>query len=67
MDEMLVKEFLRDNDVGKVVENEPMYKHTTYKVGGPARFFIEVKDMEALKRLLEFVRKNHINLNITQI
>ncbi|WP_164130346.1 UDP-N-acetylmuramate dehydrogenase [Sharpea azabuensis] len=60
MDEMLVKEFLRDNDVGKVVENEPMYKHTTYKVGGPARFFIEVKDMEALKRLLEFVRKNHI-------
>ena len=60
MDEMLIKEFLGHNKIGKVIENEPMYKHTTYKVGGPARFFIEVQDMDALKTLLHFVRENAI-------
>ena len=29
MDEMLIKEFLGHNKIGKVIENEPMYKHTT--------------------------------------
>ena len=31
-----VKEDLEKLDVGEMIEDEPMYKHTTYKVGGPA-------------------------------
>lgn len=37
---------------GLVVENEPLGPMTTYKSGGPARFFAEVHDQQALERLL---------------
>jgi len=51
---------LVDLDVGEILENEPMYKHTTLKVGGPARFFVHSKDIEALQRGLTYCRENHI-------
>ena len=51
---------LVDLDIGDILENEPMYKHTTFKVGGPARFFIHIKDIEALKRGIEFCRNRDI-------
>ena len=47
-------------DLGEILENEPMYKHTTFKVGGPARFFVHVKDIEALRRGLNFCREKNI-------
>jgi len=28
-------------NITKVTENEPMKKHTTFRIGGPARFFAE--------------------------
>lgn len=34
---------LVDLDLGEIIENEPMYKHTTFKVGGPARFLCVLK------------------------
>lgn len=33
-------------------ENEPMARHTTLRVGGPARFFWAVRDVESLARVL---------------
>ncbi len=51
---------LVDLDLGNILEDEPMYKHTTFKVGGPARFFIHVKDIEALKRGVAFCREKNI-------
>lgn len=47
-------------DIGEILENEPMYKHTTFKVGGPARFFVRVKDVDALKRGIRFCRDKDI-------
>ncbi len=37
---------------GKVKTKEPLASHTTFKIGGPARFFIEPKDIEDLKFLV---------------
>ena len=37
-----VKEDLEKLDVGEMIEDEPMYKHTTYKVGGPARIYLVI-------------------------
>ena len=37
-------------EIGEILENEPLYKHTTFKVGGPARMFVNVKDVESLKK-----------------
>ena len=47
-------------DVGKVIENEPMYKHTTYKVGGPAKIFVKVKDIDSLIQTLKYCRDHDI-------
>lgn len=51
---------LVDLDLGEILENEPMYKHTTLKVGGPARFFINVKDVDALKRGIHYCQEHQI-------
>lgn len=51
---------LIDLNVGNILENEPMYKHTTFKVGGPARFFIQVKNLDGLKNGLDYCRLHNI-------
>lgn len=51
---------LVDLELGDILENEPMYKHTTLKVGGPARFFVHIKDVEALKRGILYCRQHDI-------
>lgn len=42
--------------IGKVIENEPMYKHTTYKVGGPAKIFVKASDIDSLIQVLNYCR-----------
>ncbi|MGI6591197.1 MAG: UDP-N-acetylmuramate dehydrogenase [Eggerthellaceae bacterium] len=38
---------------GSVRRDEPMSRHTTYHIGGPASYFIEVEDLAALARVME--------------
>ena len=40
---------------GKVRCNEPLAKHITYKIGGPAKYFVRVSDMSHLPDLLRLV------------
>ena len=40
-----------------VQENEPMSAHTSFKVGGPARFFVKAECMDDLKNALSLARK----------
>ena len=60
MDVKQVYEDLMSMEVGKVIENEPMYKHTTYKVGGPAKIFIKAKDIDSLIQTLKYCRDHDI-------
>ena len=48
--------------VGKenVLKNEPMSKHTSIRIGGPAEYFIKVNTIKELKELLEYSNKNEI-------
>lgn len=41
-----------------------MKKHTTFKIGGPADFFIKVKSVDSLKKLVEFTKERNIPLHI---
>ncbi|MEI8345569.1 MAG: UDP-N-acetylmuramate dehydrogenase, partial [Candidatus Omnitrophota bacterium] len=41
-----------DGVCGRVLTDEPLNKHTTFKIGGPARFWIEPSDSEDLRRVL---------------
>src|SRR3989344_6601686 len=37
----------------RVYENEPLKKHTYFKIGGPAKLFFEAKSVDDLKLALE--------------
>ncbi|MBI2473509.1 UDP-N-acetylmuramate dehydrogenase [Candidatus Uhrbacteria bacterium] len=47
------------NIVGnRMTENEPMSKHTNFRIGGPAKWFVEVRSLSELQEVLNVV-KNH--------
>ncbi len=43
-----------------VLWDEPMAQHTTYKVGGSARAFIKLSNVESLSATLDYVSSKHI-------
>ena len=49
---------LNEAEVGKVLENEPLAKHTTIKIGGPANLLVEPQDLDSLSKTLSIVKKH---------
>ncbi|MBU4346131.1 MAG: UDP-N-acetylmuramate dehydrogenase [Candidatus Omnitrophica bacterium] len=45
---------------GKIRLNEPLKKHTTFKVGGRAKFFIEPRDIEGLKSAFNLLKRHKV-------
>ncbi len=45
---------------GKFRLAEPLKNHTTFKIGGPAKFFLEPKDPNDLKLLLNLVKRYNL-------
>ena len=45
---------------GHVLYNEPMKKHTTFRVGGPARALVEPGSAEDVKSVVEFCKSEQI-------
>ena len=48
----------------KIYLNEPMKKHTSLKVGGPAEVLIEVANIETLEEVLAFSKEQKIPTTI---
>lgn len=48
----------------KIKQNEPMKNHTTFKIGGPADFFIKVTSIKELKLIMEFAKDENIPITI---
>ena len=46
---------------GTFLKNEPMAKHTSYGIGGPAQAYITPSDQNDLKQILIFAKDNNIN------
>lgn len=46
-------------DSKRVLLNEPMSKHTTFKIGGLADIFVKINDTEELKFLLNLAKKEN--------
>ena len=44
--------------------NEPMYKHTTFKIGGIADIFIKVKSIGELKTIIKIAKENEVKTTI---
>ena len=47
-----------------VLQNEPMKNHTSFKIGGPAEFYIKITSIKELQKILEFAKKEKIKINI---
>ena len=39
----------------RILEQEPMSRHTTFRVGGPARLFLEIATQEELKSTIQLL------------
>lgn len=46
---------------GKVLKDELLMKHTYFKIGGPAKIFIEPEDIFELKKVFDLIRKYRLN------
>ena len=62
--EKLIKKSNLPIDKEKILFNEPMKRHTTFKTGGPAESFIKIDNINDLKEILQFSKKNEISLTV---
>jgi len=44
-----------------IIENKPLAKHTTFKVGGPTKYFCVVKTIDEIKEALAFATEKNID------
>jgi len=59
-DTALTEQVLQDALGDALERDEPMTRHTTLKVGGPARWFWKASDVETLARLLDICTRHGI-------
>jgi UDP-N-acetylmuramate dehydrogenase len=55
----IIKE-LSENQIGIILENEPLANHTTWKIGGPADIFIQPKDKAGLVTAMKVIYKHKL-------
>ena len=51
-------------DKEKILYNEPMSKHTTFKIGGPAESFVKIDNLNDLKEILLFSKENKVQITV---
>ncbi|HZH59498.1 MAG TPA: UDP-N-acetylmuramate dehydrogenase [Metabacillus sp.] len=55
---------LTEAKIGKVLEDEPLAKHTTIKIGGPADIFIEPNSTDSLCKAIEIIKKHGVKWTV---
>ena len=60
----IYSELLGKIEKERIYLNEPMSKHTSFKIGGPADIFVKVNDIDELKFVISVSRKNNIPITI---
>lgn len=48
------------DDFGKVLKEEPLAKHTTWKIGGPADWLVEPTSVEELVNAMEWIQEENL-------
>lgn len=46
--------------IGSIIINEPLVKHATFKIGGPAKYFCQPKNERALEKLIKVAKNNRL-------
>lgn len=55
---MTLKQQLQEIVGSRLLENEPMSKHTNFRIGGPAKWFVEIRSLNELTRVLAIAQEN---------
>ncbi|MCI6457457.1 MAG: UDP-N-acetylmuramate dehydrogenase [Clostridiales bacterium] len=58
--QFIYKELLNILDEKNIKVDEPMKKHISFKVGGPADFLVKPKTEEELRNVVEFAKKENV-------
>lgn len=64
MQEEIYKQLLETINKENIMLNEPMSKHTSFKTGGNAKFFVKAYSISEIKKVLKIVKENKIPLFI---
>ena len=48
----------------RIKQNEPIKNHTSFKIVGPAEFYIKITSIKELQKILEFAKKEKIKITI---
>ncbi len=57
---MLAEQLRQCVSTGSVLEQEPMKRHTTFRAGGPADYFVEPATEEELRQVIGLLRKEQV-------
>ncbi len=60
----MLTEKMKTLNIGTILVNEPMKNHTTFKIGGPADYFIIPNGVEELIELLDLVKSENLEYTI---
>ncbi len=58
--EFIYRELLNILEEESIKVDEPMKKHITFRVGGPADFLVKPKTEEELRKVISFAKKNNV-------
>lgn len=65
---MNIEELIKESNLSiasdKILFNELMKKHTTFKIGGPAECFIKIGNSDELKEVLKIANENQIPVTV---
>lgn len=51
---------LRNMDIGIVKTGEPLHRHTSFRIGGPAAIFVQPSDLDGVVGVLNWVRDQNV-------
>lgn len=57
-------ELLKKIDKEQIYLNEPMKKHTTFKIGGRADIFIKVKTIQDIEHVLDVAKRENVEVTV---
>ncbi|MCR4314097.1 MAG: UDP-N-acetylmuramate dehydrogenase [Candidatus Uhrbacteria bacterium] len=58
---MTMKQQIEEIVGSRFFENEPMSKHTNFRIGGPVKWFVEIRSLDELRRVLIVARENGLS------
>lgn len=62
--EKIYNKLIKNIDANRVLRDEPMSKHTSLKIGGPADIFVKVTSVEELKYIINLAKERETPLTV---